>query len=59
MSSGLIVSLELGLTLVVVVGLAVWDLFRLRRERRHDRARDEALVASRASAGADEGVDPS
>ena len=59
MSSGLIVALELALTLAVVIGLAVWDLLRVRRERRHVRARDEAPVAPRASAGASEGVDPS
>ena len=54
MSSGLIVALELGLTLVVVIGLAVWELFRLQRERRHDRARDQTSVLPPASAGADE-----
>jgi hypothetical protein len=54
MSSGLIVALELGLTLVVVIGLAVWDLLRLQRGRRHDRAREESPVAPPASAGADE-----
>jgi len=33
MSSGLIIALELTLVLGVVVGLAVWELWRLRRDR--------------------------
>lgn len=33
MSSGLIIALELTLVLGVVLGLAVWELLRLRRER--------------------------
>jgi hypothetical protein len=58
MSSGLIVALELAFTLVVVIGLAVWDLLRLKRERRLDRAREEGSVAPRGSASAEEGVAP-
>jgi hypothetical protein len=34
MSSGLIIVLELALVLGVVIGLAVWELWRLRRGRR-------------------------
>jgi hypothetical protein len=34
MNSGLIVALELALALGVVIGLAVWELWRLRRDRR-------------------------
>lgn len=34
MSSGLIIALELALVLGVVVGLAVWDLWRMRRDRK-------------------------
>jgi dolichyl-phosphate-mannose--protein O-mannosyl transferase len=33
MSSGLIIALELALVLGVVIGLAVWELWRLRRDR--------------------------
>jgi len=33
MSSGLIIALELTLVLGVVVGLALWELWRLRRDR--------------------------
>jgi hypothetical protein len=33
MSSGLIIGLELALVLGVVIGLAVWELWRLRRDR--------------------------
>ena len=33
MSSGLLVALELTLVLGVVIGLAVWELWRLRRDR--------------------------
>ena len=33
MSSGLIIALELTLVLGVVIGLAVWELWRLRRDR--------------------------
>jgi len=33
-SSGLIIALELTLVLGVVIGLAVWELWRLRRDRR-------------------------
>ncbi len=40
MSAGLLVGLELLLVLGVVIGLAVWDLLRLRRELRR-RAPDE------------------
>ena len=34
MSSGLIIALEFALVLGVVIGLAVWELWRLRRDRR-------------------------
>jgi hypothetical protein len=34
MSSALIIGLEMTLVLGVVVGLAVWELVRLRRDRR-------------------------
>ncbi len=34
MSSGLIIALELTLVLGVVLGLAVWELWTLRRDRR-------------------------
>ncbi len=40
MSSGLIVLLEVGLVLGGVIGLAVWELLRLRRERGMPRAPD-------------------
>jgi len=33
MSSGLIIALELTLVLGVVIGLAAWELWRLRRDR--------------------------
>lgn len=33
MSSGLLIALELTLVLGVVLGLAVWELWRLRRDR--------------------------
>jgi len=33
MSSGWLVALELALVIGVVLGLAVWDLWRLRRDR--------------------------
>lgn len=33
MSSGLIIALELTLVLGVVIGLAIWELWRLRRDR--------------------------
>lgn len=33
MSSSLIITLELTLVLGVVIGLAVWELWRLRRDR--------------------------
>lgn len=33
MSSGWLVALELALVLGVVLGLAVWELWRLRRDR--------------------------
>jgi hypothetical protein len=33
MSSGWLVALELALVLGVVIGLAVWELWRLRRDR--------------------------
>ena len=38
MSSGLIIALEFTLVLGVVLGLAVWELWRLRRDRKrpHD-----------------------
>ena len=34
MSSGLIIALELALVLGVVIGLAVWELWSLRRDRK-------------------------
>lgn len=34
MSSGLLIALELTLVLGVVLGLAVWELWSLRRDRR-------------------------
>jgi len=34
MSSGLIIALEMTLVLGVVLGLAVWELLRLRRDRK-------------------------
>ena len=34
MSSGLIIALEFTLVLGVVLGLAVWELWRLRRDRK-------------------------
>lgn len=34
MSSGLIIALEFALVIGVVLGLAVWELWRLRRDRR-------------------------
>ena len=34
MSSGLIIALEFTLVLGVVIGLAVWELWRLRRDRK-------------------------
>jgi hypothetical protein len=34
MSSGLLIALELTLVLGVVLGLAVWELWRLRRDRK-------------------------
>jgi len=34
MSSGLIIALELTLVLGVVIGLAAWELWRLRRDLR-------------------------
>ena len=33
MSSGLIIALEMTLVLGIVLGLAVWELIRLRRDR--------------------------
>jgi hypothetical protein len=36
-SSALLITLELGLVLGVVVGLAAWDLWRLRRDQRNSR----------------------
>jgi hypothetical protein len=44
MSSALIIGLEMALVLGVVLGLAVWELLRLRR----DRARDKAAPAGTA-----------
>jgi hypothetical protein len=35
MSSALIITLELTLVLGVVIGLAAWELWCLRRDRRH------------------------
>ena len=40
MSPGLIVALELTLVLGVVLGLAVWELLRLRRDRARDAERE-------------------
>ena len=40
MSGGWIAALELLLVLGVVLGLAVWDLVRLRRDRDRDAGRD-------------------
>ena len=37
MSSGLLVALEMVLVLGVVLGLAVWELVRLRRDRKRRR----------------------
>ena len=42
MSGGWIAALELLLVLGVVLGLAVWELVRLRRERTRDADRDGA-----------------
>ena len=36
MSSSLIIALEFTLVIGVVLGLAVWELLRLRRDRRRD-----------------------
>ena len=36
MSSGLIIALEFALVLGVVLGLGVWELLRLRRDRKRD-----------------------
>ncbi len=37
MSSGLLVTLEIVLVLGVVIGLAVWELWQLRRDRKPPR----------------------
>ncbi len=33
-SSGLLISIEMGLVLVLVVGFGVWELYKLRRDKR-------------------------
>lgn len=40
MSSGMIIAAEMSLVLGGVLGLAVWELLRLRRERRQRRDAD-------------------
>jgi hypothetical protein len=49
MSSGLIIALELTLVLGVVLGLAVWELLSLRRDRARDA--DQAQAPRRRGAG--------
>ena len=43
MSSGLIIGLEMALVLGGVLGLAVWELLRLRRDRARPPNRKEAV----------------
>lgn len=43
MSSGVIIALEFTLVIGVVLGLGVWELWRLRRDKRKD---DDAAATS-------------